>query len=132
MTYPLVAESGQGVLLAVSLRFLASFAMSATGPRGQKRAGEQLQSERTLPVPVAARAVEIASNNSNITYNFGRDVVNNNWVNNSFYPENAAADPMKKQVRAVATQCDQQLELMPHVRRRQCRSSRLVRTRRAL
>ena len=96
-------KAGRRVLLAVSLRFLASFAMSATNSRCQKRAGEQLESERTLSVPVVARAVEITNNNSNTINNFGRDVVNNNWVNINVHPINAATDSAKKQVRAVAS-----------------------------
>jgi len=75
--------------------------MSATvSPRGQKRRGETLQSERVCPAPVE-RAAKIVSNNSNTTFNLGRDVVNNNWVNNHFYQEPIASDFAKKQVRTA-------------------------------
>lgn len=91
-----------------------------------------MESERTLPVPVVARAVEITSNNSNTTYNFGRDVVNNNWVNNNFYPEKTAADPMKKQVRAATRySMSSSLKLIPGDRS-QCKPSKPVRIRKAL
>jgi len=53
------------------------------------------------PVIARAEGIQVVSNNSTTTYNFGRDVVNNNWVKNDIHLEHTALELETKQVRAA-------------------------------